>query len=49
MNISFAFEVCEGLPVLDYSDTCFREELRRSDPMNQARVYRPTSIMHPRK
>ena len=32
---------CTGLPVLGYSDTCFREELRRSDPMNQVRVYRP--------
>ena len=28
-----------GLPVLDYSDTYFREELRRSDPINQVRVY----------
>ena len=34
---------CTDLPVLDYSDTCFREELRRSDPINQVRVYRPTS------
>ena len=38
-----------GLPVLDYSDTCFREELWRSDPINQARVYRPTLILRPRK
>ena len=30
-----------SLPVLGYSDTCFREELRRSDPINQVRVYRP--------
>ena len=33
-------------PVLDYSDTCFREELRLSDPTNQVRVYRPSSILH---
>ena len=55
---SFAFEVCEvlhepgsrtGLSVLDYSDACFREELRRSDPTNQVGVYRPTSILRPRK
>ena len=56
---SFAFEVCEGLreshvdsctglPVLDYSDTCFREELRRSDPINQVRESRPISIPRPR-
>ena len=31
---------CTGLTVLDYSDTCFREELRRSDPINQARAHR---------
>ena len=51
-EISFAFEVCEvlhephvgsytSLPVFDYSETCFREELRRSDLRNQVRVYRP--------
>ena len=28
--------------MLDYSDTCLREELRRSDPINQVRVFRPT-------
>ena len=44
----FVFEVCEvlhkphvglytSLSVLDYSDTCFREELRRSDHTNQVR------------
>ena len=27
---------CTGLSVLDYSDTCFREKFRRSDPRNQA-------------
>ena len=27
----------------------FREELRRSDPINQVRVYRPTLILRPRK
>ena len=37
-----------GLPVLDHSDTCFREELRRSDPINQVRVYRPTSFLRPK-
>ena len=26
---------CTGRPVPDNSDTCFREELRRSDPTNQ--------------
>ena len=26
----------------------FREELRRSDPINQVRGYRPTSILHPK-
>ena len=25
------------------------QELRRSDPINHARVYRPTSILHPKK
>ena len=54
MRFSFALEVCEvvhelspctGLTVLDYSDTCFREELRRSDPINPVRVYGPTSIL----
>ena len=29
---------CTSLPVLDYSDACFREELRRSSPINQVRV-----------
>ena len=57
-EISFAFEVCEvlhelgsctGLSVLDYSDTRFREELRRSDPINQVRVHNPTLILRPRK
>ena len=59
-EISFVFELCEvlnephvgsytGLPVLGYSDACFREELRRSDPINQVRVYRPSLILHPRK
>ena len=38
-----------GSPVLDYSDTCFREELPRSDPINQVRENRPTSILHPKK
>ena len=28
-------EICAVLTVLDYSDTCFREELPRSDPLNQ--------------
>ena len=45
-EMSFAFEVyevlhetgsCTGFTVLDYSDTCFREELRRSDPIIQVR------------
>ena len=30
---------CTGLSVLNYSVTCFREELRRSDPVNQVREY----------
>ena len=38
-----------GLSVLDYSDTCFREELRRSDPINQVGVFHPTSILHPKR
>ena len=38
-----------GLTVLDYTDTCFREELRRSDPINHVRVYRPYLVLHPRK
>ena len=56
----FVFQVCEvlhkphvgsytSLTVLDYSDTCFREELRRSDPINQVRVYHPFLILHPSK
>ena len=45
-EISFALEICAvghelssctGLTVVDYSDWCFREELRRSDPINQVR------------
>ena len=47
-EISFVFELCEvlneshvgsytSLSVLDNSDSCFREELRRSDPINQVR------------
>ena len=43
-GFSFSFEICTGLTVLDCSDTCFREELRRSDPINETWVYRPTSI-----
>ena len=46
LEIVFVFELCEvlnelhvcsetGLPVLDYSDTCFREELQRSDPIKK--------------
>ena len=38
-----------GLTVLDHSHACFREELRRSDPINQAREYRPTLILHPKR
>ena len=38
-----------GSPVLDHSDTCFREELWRLDPTNQVRAYRPSSILHPKK
>ena len=38
-----------GLTVLDHSDSCFREELRRSDPINQAREYRPSLNLHPKK
>ena len=41
-DFSLALEIYTGLFVLDHSDTCFREELRRSDPVNQVRVYRPT-------
>ena len=58
-EISFVFELCEvlnepyvgsytGLPVLDCSDSCFREELRRSDPINQVRENHPTSILNNR-
>ena len=36
MNFLSRWRFFTGLPVLDYSDTCFREELRRSDPINQA-------------
>ena len=38
-----------GRPVPDNSDACFREELRRSDPINQVRVYRPTLIVQPKE
>ena len=31
-EFSFALEIWTGLSVLDLSDMCFREELRRSDP-----------------
>ena len=34
-----------GLPVQNGSDSCF-QELQRSDPINQEREYRPTSILH---
>ena len=34
-EFSFAFEICTGLSVLDHADACSREELRRSDPINQ--------------
>ena len=55
MGFSFVFEVCEvrhephvgsytSLPVLDYSDSCFREELRRSDPINQVRAGIPSNL-----
>ena len=40
---------CTGLSVLDYSDACFLEELRQSDPINQARVFRSTSTLRPKK
>ena len=37
-------------PVLDYSDTfSVKKKLRRSDPTSQVRVFRPTSILRPRK
>ena len=49
-EFSFALEIWTGLTVLDYSDTFFRGELRRSDPINQVlRVYLPPSILRPRK
>ena len=48
-EFSFALEIWTGLPVLDLSDMCFREELRRSDPTSQARVYRPSLNLHPKK
>ena len=38
-------EIYTGLPVLDDSDVYFREEPRRSDPINQVRVYRPSKEM----
>ena len=41
---------CRASSLCDHLDhTCFREELRRSDPINLVRVYRPTSILRPRK
>ena len=49
MNFLSRWKFVRVLPVLDFSDTCFREELRRSDPINQVRVFRPTFILHPRK
>ena len=48
-DFSFELEIYTGLPVLDYSDTFFREELRRSDFIKQARIYHPTLILRPRK
>ena len=48
-EFSFALEMYTGLPALDHSDACFREELWRSEPINQVRVYRPSFILHPRK
>ena len=37
------------LTVLDHSDAFSREDLWRSDSMNQVRVYRPSLILHPKK
>ena len=48
-DFSFALEIYTGLPTLDYSDACFREEVRRSDPKNQARESRPISIQRPKR
>ena len=45
----FALEIYTGLPELDHSDACFREELWRSDPINQVRENRPALILRPRK
>ena len=36
-------------PALVYSDSYFRQEQYRSDPTSQARVYRPSLNLHPRK
>ena len=54
------FEVCAvlneshvgsytSLTVLDYSDTCFLEELRRSDPINQELEFHPCVYLHPKR
>ena len=37
------------LSVFDFSDTYFSEELRRSDPINQERECRLTSILHQKR
>ena len=38
-----------ALSVLDHSDACSREELRRSDPINRQRETRPISIQRPKR
>ena len=38
-----------SLSVLDYTDACFREELKQLDPINQERENRVTSILHPKR
>ena len=48
-DFSFALEIYTGLPTLDYSDACFREQVRRSDPKNQTREFRPISIQRPKR
>ena len=38
MRFTHELSSCTGLTVLDHSDSCFRDELRRSDPINQVRI-----------
>ena len=48
-EFSFALEIKMRLTVLDHSDAFSREELRRSDAINQVRVYHPSLIQRPKR